>query len=260
MNSWLYSIEPHLTGAENMHRDELMAESCAVDGIPRLRFYSWNPWTLSLGFNQKDQRIDRQGLEEQGYGLVRRPTGGRAVFHAEEITYGVAMPSGDRGVHATYAKISEALKSGFELLGATGIEFSRSSPDFREHYQDVDSEGCFSASALSELTWNGRKLVGSAQRRYGSVLLQHGSILLGSAHLDIVNFLGLPEERRERMRVMLAKKTATLSDILSSHLPPFEGIAKALLSGFLEVFEVETASVDHHHLVEPTVNSKEIEV
>ena len=169
------------------------------------------------------------------------------------------MPSGDRGVHATYAKISEALKSGFELMGATGIEFSRSSPDFREHYQDIDSEGCFSASALNELTWDRRKLVGSAQRRYGSVLLQHGSILLGPAHLDIVNFLGLPEERRERMKGMLAKKTVTLSEILSSSLPSFEETAQALLKGFLEVFEVKTVSVDHHHLVEPIVNSKEIE-
>ncbi|MCE2503009.1 MAG: lipoate--protein ligase family protein [Chlorobi bacterium] len=260
MNSWLYGLEPDLGGAENMRRDELMAEACAVDGRPRLRFYSWKPWALSLGFNQKDERINRAELERQGYGLVRRPTGGRAVFHAQEITYGVAMPSGDRGVHETYAKISEALKSGFELLGASGIEFSRSNPDFREHYQDIDSEGCFSASALNELTWNGRKLVGSAQRRYGSVLLQHGSILLGPAHLEITKFLGLPEERHERMREMLAKKTATLSDILSSSLPSFEEIVEALLSGFKEAFEIDVAYTDSRHLVESTVNSREIEV
>ena len=67
IHPWLYSIEPNLSGAENMRRDELMAEACAVDDVPRLRFYSWNPWTLSLGFNQKDERIDRESLEREGY-------------------------------------------------------------------------------------------------------------------------------------------------------------------------------------------------
>ena len=257
-NTWLYDIEENLTGEENMRRDGMMAEACSVDSIPRLRFYSWSPWTLSLGFNQKDERIDCEALQTRGYGLVRRPTGGRAVFHAEEITYGVAMPGGDRGIHATYAKISEALNYGFSLLGASGIEFSRTSPDFREHYRDLDSEGCFSASALNELTWNGKKLVGSAQRRYGSTLLQHGSILLGPAHLDIVDFLGIPAERRERMRTSLAAKTATLSEILPSPLPPFATIASALLEGFVRVFNIPELRRDEKYLVTPTVSDVEV--
>ncbi len=257
--TWIYTIEQNLDGEENMRRDELMAEACTLDNRPRLRFYSWKPWTLSLGFNQKDERIDREELARRGYDLVRRPTGGRAVFHAEEITYGVAMPGGDRGIHATYAKISEALKRGFELMGASGIEFSRSSPDFREHYRDLDSEGCFSASALNELTWEGRKFVGSAQRRYGSVLLQHGSILLGPAHLDLVDFLGLPTERRERMRTSLAGKTVTLSEILQAPLPPFEEIARKLLDGFAEVFTVDSLVRDELHITTPIVSNAEAE-
>lgn len=154
------------------------------------------------------------------------------------------MPAGGRGIHETYALVSAALKQGFERLAAVGVEFSRSRPDFREHYQSLDSEGCFSVSALSELTWNGRKLVGSAQRRYGSVLLQHGSILLGNAHLDIVDFLSVKPELRQGMRERLAERTATLAEILPSSVPTFEQIAEALLQGFVETFSANPILVD----------------
>lgn len=241
---WPYSIDRDLTGEENMRRDTAMAMACAEDGIPRLRFYSWSPWTLSLGYNQKDNRIDSDELERRGLGLVRRTTGGRAVYHADEITYGVAMPADGRGIHETYAMISDALKRGFERLGAQDIAFSRSSPNFREHYQGTDSEGCFSASALNELTWHGRKLVGSAQRRYDAILLQHGSILLGDAHLDIVDFLSIPQESRAGMRERLASRTATLREILDGELPDFDTIAEALGEGFAEVFDVRLERVE----------------
>lgn len=237
---WICTVDEGLSGQENMDRDRELAEATAIDGTPRLRFYSWNPWTLSLGYNQKEERIDAEGLAAAGYDLVRRPTGGRAVFHAEEITYGVAMPAGEEGVHATYARISRALLRGFELLGAEGIDFSRSAPDFREHYEEVDSEGCFSASALNELTFEGRKLVGSAQRRYGKTLLQHGSILLDDAHLQIVNFLSIKPELREGMAQRLRKKTATLKEILQERLPPFQELADRLQHGFTLEFGNES--------------------
>ncbi len=235
---WLYSVDIGLSGEENMRRDVAMAEACTRDGIPRLRLYSWQPWTLSLGYNQEERGIDREAIRALGFDLVRRPTGGRAVFHAEELTYGVAMPSRGSGVHATYAAITDALRRGLEGLGADGLEFSRSQPDFRRHYEDDDSASCFSASALNELTWRGRKLLGSAQRRYDGVLLQHGSLLIGDAHLRIIDLLH-PEaevERRAVLRARLAERTATLGDLLGEKLPDFHGIADALLEGFSETF------------------------
>jgi lipoate-protein ligase A len=239
---WLYSIEPDLDGPENMRRDEEMARACGIDGIPRLRFYSWCPWTLSLGYNQRDETIDGELLERLGYGLVRRPTGGRAVFHAEELTYSVAMPSGGAGIHQTYAAINRALHKGLELLGARDLEFSRTQPDFRKHYELEESASCFSASALSELTWQGRKLLGSAQRRYGETLLQHGSLLLDEAHLQIIDLLYpyAEERRRTDLRRRLAERTATLKAPLQGILPPFREIAEALLQGFAQTFQVET--------------------
>lgn len=248
---WLYGIEPDRSGSENMRRDEAMAEACAIDGVPRLRLYSWQPYTLSLGHNQSDAGIDSGVLAARGYEIVRRPTGGRAVFHAEEITYAVAMPSGGAGIHETYARITDALRRGLETLGVRDLEFSRSQPDFREHYTLEESESCFSASALNELTWHGRKLVGSAQRRYGSILLQHGSLLLDDAHLEIIDLLypGHEASRREALRKRLAERTATLRDLLDGELPRFTPIAEALRDGFAATFSIPMISASDITLV-----------
>jgi lipoate-protein ligase A len=244
---WLFSVEPELSGSENMLRDEAMAHASGVDGIPRIRLYSWRPYTLSLGHHQPDAQIARTELAGRGIDLVRRPTGGRAVLHAEEITYAVTMAAEGASVHETYAKINEGLRRALEDLGATDIDFTRHQPDFRAHYGGPeDSTSCFSTSALSELMWQGRKLVGSAQRRYGDILLQHGSLLLGDAHLDIIDLLSstVTPERRAALRQRLAARTATLADILPSGLPPFETIAEALAHGIAGTFDGLAVRVD----------------
>lgn len=250
-NPWLYSIAANLSGAENMRRDEAIAMACDADGIPRLRFYSWHPYTISLGYNQSDT-IDRSLLSARGYDLVRRPTGGRAVFHAEEITYGVAMPSNGAGIHATYARITEALRCGLELLGARELEFSRTQPDFRDHYAQEDSASCFSASALNELTWRGRKLLGSAQRRYGTVLLQHGSLLTGDAHLEIVDLLYPQHDaaRRAALRARLAERTATLTDVMAGNVPDIRRLAQSLAEGFARTFGVPLIEAADHFVAD----------
>lgn len=93
--TWLYSIEQNLTGEENMRRDEEMARACVEDAVPRLRFYSWNPWTLSLGYNQSDARIDKEELKRKGYDLVRRPTGGAQFFTQKKLRTGLpCLPEG----------------------------------------------------------------------------------------------------------------------------------------------------------------------
>lgn len=229
-----------------MHRDVAIAEACAADGIPRLRLYSWSPWALSLGHNQDESQVDRDALDRSGIALVRRPTGGRAVLHAEELTYAVAMPAPGASVHATYAAISHALRRGLEIAGARSIEFARAQPDFREHYGTDDSASCFSASALYELVWHGRKLVGSAQRRYGGVLLQHGSLLIGEAHLGIVDLLhaGLGDERREALKRRLASRTATLETILDGITPEFGRLAECVRDGFAEELAVSMNRAD----------------
>ena len=248
----LYAFEPNRPAAVNMDRDESMALACSRDQMPRLRLYSWAPWSISLGHHQRVEEIDLDAVAARGYHIVRRPTGGRAVLHAEELTYAVAMSSNGEGIQMTYARISEAIRSGLEMLGATGITFERSQPDFRAHYELDEAANCFSASALNELLWQGRKLVGSAQRRYDDILLQHGSILLDTAHLDIVHLLASAgdETRRERMSKLLAARTATVREVLNGELPSLATVACSVRDGFartlsLEIFEVEDIVAEH---------------
>ena len=172
-------------GARNMAVDEAMLE-LAAGGATLLRFYGWEPWCLSLGRHQEapDRLLGRSREDlRPGVDAVRRPTGGRSVFHGPEITYALACPArawgGPRAVlHTVHRALGEGLRSlGVPLDEA--LELESDSPDSSAlKASRISAESCFRDPAPGELTVQGRKLVGSAQcRRRGSVL-QHGSILL----------------------------------------------------------------------------------
>lgn len=154
-----------------------------------LRFYRWRRPTLSLGYAQPLAAADHQRARRLGVGIVRRPTGGRAVVHADELTYALAAPSDSGalsgGVATSYRRISAGLQAGLRLLGAT-VDVARSgvapSP--------VGKGACFSARTRYEISVGGRKLVGSAQRRREGRLLQHGSLLLGAPDAALWSTLG----------------------------------------------------------------------
>ena len=139
--------------------------------------------------------------------VVRRPTGGRAVLHWEELTYSVAcVPEAlvaGGGVEATHQKIGACLAEGLRLFGAP-VELERAGRCGR----GSRSGPCFGSTARWELKCQQRKLVGSAQRRYGRRLLQHGSILLGRAHERLPQLLRIDEDVRQRWtRQMRAHST-----------------------------------------------------
>lgn len=176
-------------GARNMAVDEAMLEH-AANGPTLLRFYGWEPWCLSLGRHQvaPDRLLGRPAKDiRPGVEAVRRPTGGRAVFHGPEITYALACPVRDwGGPRAVLRTVHRALAYGLRSLGvplddrtpqgAGGSDAARESS--RAETVGLSAASCFRDPAPGELTVRGRKLVGSAQcRRRGSVL-QHGSILL----------------------------------------------------------------------------------
>lgn len=152
--------------------DHSMLESVQAGSAPILRFYRWNVPTLSFGRNQP-----AVGLYSQNqHPVVRRPTGGMAVLHAREITYGVALPA-DRlgGPKATYLAINQALVAGLRGLGAAaGIAPAA----HRARFGSV--QPCFAEAAEGEVVADGKKLVGSAQRYERRCILQHGSILLAN--------------------------------------------------------------------------------
>jgi len=212
---WTFIDSGEQTGAFNMALDESLARSLASgDGSPSLRIFRWRPRAISLGYNQPAEELDAARCAAEGIDIVRRPTGGRAILHADELTYSVVMPAGRKSILQVYNEISSALVRGLALYGVE-VSLQKSQPDFAEEYRSSSSIPCFASSARYEIEWRGRKLVGSAQRRFsgehGDVVLQHGSILCGDAHLHLADCLAVPAaETRERILGSLRAKTADL--------------------------------------------------
>lgn len=214
---WIIEEAFDRPGHEHMVRDEELARAL-IDNPSRpntLRLYSWQPHGLSIGFQQSMDAVDLEACEKHGVEVVRRPTGGRAVLHANELTYAVIMRC-DGGIYRTHNMIVGALLSSFESLGARLDLTSRTSDtNFRSTYAagTLTNAACFASSARHEATHDGRKVIGSAQRRFGDVVLQHGSILLTNDHLLLPELLRLMNDERVRMHALLERETASLSQV-----------------------------------------------
>jgi lipoate-protein ligase A len=146
----------------------------AQRGAPYLRLYSWSPACLSFGRHEPAlRRYDRDRILREAIDCVRRPTGGRAVWHARELTYAVAAPLGLLGgLRSAYARIHAMLADALKRLGARPTL----APATRA--LSPGAGPCFSGAAGGEVLLEGRKVAGSAQLREGGALLQHGSLLL----------------------------------------------------------------------------------
>jgi lipoate-protein ligase A len=210
--------------------------------LPVLRLYSWRPWCVSIGHLQDPEAVlDLKALNAAGLDWVKRPTGGRAVFHAEEITYSlVAYTDGSfaRGLGATHRRIGQALQRFYTALQLKA-RLTRPSPPAGNG--PGSSAPCFVSPGLAELEIDGRKVAGSAQRRGRHAFLQHGSLLTGNAHLDLVNWLPLDEERREASGRVLATRSASLSDLLD-RLPPVEHLQELMAAAFAAEFGISWVS------------------
>jgi lipoate-protein ligase A len=162
-------------GASNMAWDQTLLDLAEAEERFVLRLYRWEPHCLSFGRNEPAlRRYDRARIEAAGLDVVRRPTGGRAVWHARELTYAVAAPAARLGtLPEAYRAIHEVLARAVASLGAAATLAAapaRTAP--------LDAGACFASPAGGELLVNGAKVVGSAQMRQGAALLQHGSMLL----------------------------------------------------------------------------------
>ena len=163
-------------GWANMAVDQALLDRAAFGGERWFRLYGWEPHCLSFGRHEPaTRRYDRARVETLGLDVVRRPTGGRAVWHGREVTYALAAPSADLGtVREAYVEIHRMLLG---ALGRLGIPARLAPPAGPAR---VDGGACFASPAGGEIMVQGRKAVGSAQLRQGGALLQHGSILLES--------------------------------------------------------------------------------
>ncbi len=237
-NRWRLILSSPAAGAENMALDEAILESVAsAKSPPTLRLYAWTPACLSLGHAQSIDSVDLYGLHDLGWDLVRRPTGGRAILHTDELTYSVAGTAADPllagGVLSSYQRLSAGLLHGLRLLGL-GAEL-RSSPSPAPP-ANGSSPICFEVPSPFELTWAGRKLLGSAQLRRSGAVLQHGSLPLEGDLGRICSVLHLSDREAARRSVRLA--AATLEQALGRRTS-WERVAEAIADGFREALQLD---------------------
>ena len=185
MNKWKYIDSGPNFAAHNMAVDEeLLAQAQEGVNVPVLRLYSWDPPAVSLGRFQKiETAVDIGACKRLGFDIVRRITGGRAVLHLHELTYSIVAPLDNPQfpptVLGTYKAIAGGLLVGLRNLGIAAEIVSRSGRYAELVRDNTKGSSCFSSPSWYEIVINGKKIVGSAQRRMPRAFLQHGSILIG---------------------------------------------------------------------------------
>ena len=246
-----------------MALDEAILESVAKKSqLPTLRLYAWNPYCLSIGHAQSIQDVNQTALSYNGWELVRRPTGGKAILHADEITYSVTAPQDDPivsgSVVESYQRLSQALLTALNFLGIPADAKPKDPSIPKKPANPI----CFESPSDFEITSSGKKIIGSAQARRLQGVLQHGSIPLFGDITRIVQVLNYPSmEELEKSRVEISQKACTLFDIHHKRVN-WSSVATAIVEGFSEVFNImftpEPVSKEEmekaHQLVETKYN------
>lgn len=197
-------------GYTNMAIDLALLDRTERLGEIWLRLYRWDPHCLSFGRHEPAvRRYDVDRIKRLGLDTVRRPTGGRAVWHATELTYAVTAPAGRfASARTAYLDIHQLLREALRSIGVHGSL----APATR--MASLDAGSCFSHPAGGEVLVNGRKIVGSAQLRRGTSFLQHGSILLEDAQVFVDTLKrgapALPPRGAERSSLPLGRQVGAL--------------------------------------------------
>ncbi|SUM71466.1 lipoate--protein ligase family protein [Staphylococcus hominis] len=229
----------------NMAMDEALLNFVSRGEIdPVVRFYTWDPATLSVGYFQRlKKEIDIDKVKEKGFGLVRRQTGGRGVLHDKELTYSVIVPESHPNMPSTiteaYRVISEGLLEGFKLLGFDAYFAIPRSKEEREKLKQPRSAVCFDAPSWYELVVEGRKIAGSAQTRQKGVILQHGSLLQDVDVDELFDMFIFKNDRlKEKMKKAFVDKAVAINDISDRHIS-IEEMEKAFEEGFKKGLDIE---------------------
>lgn len=232
--NWKLIESGSLTGQENMDLDVELATHCS-NNEAYFRLYRWTPYCITLGANQKFDDINLEKSKKDGIDVVKRPTGGRAILHAEEITYSVVIPlSCGMSPKEIYAKISNSLVRGlieYDNQLAEHIELENVQPNFPDLLKDPSGVLCFASTAKSEVKFDSKKIIGSAQRKMGNTVLQHGSILCGSYHQKLADYLNVDDVLKKLLKEELSNKTVELESILKNSTD-YDKLAEGLVQGF----------------------------
>jgi lipoate-protein ligase A len=243
--------------ALNMAIDEaILLHHLRGDVPPTLRVFRWSQPSISLGrFQNVEREIELERCHEHGVALVRRPTGGRAVYHEDEFTYSIVIgkrygvPS---GVVAAYAYLSQGLLAALRLLG---VEAEMSDERVKKH----PSAACFASSTQADLTSGGFKLVGSAQVWKEDVLLQQGSLPLEDRASDFFDLLRYSDEETRRQALAIYREQTTPLHTLAP-TATWDKVAYAFQQGFSSFlrneFVQDELSASEWELARQLVNEK----
>ncbi len=208
----LWHADPQ-PGATHMATDEALLRAVAAGSAPpTLRLYAWHPPCLSLGRAQPESDVDWARVQARGWQVTRRPTGGRAILHTDELTYAIIAPQTDPrlagSIVESYRQLSTGLLAALELLGVDAHADKKTAAAGAPV-----NPVCFEVPSDYEITFAGRKLLGSAQKRAQGVVLQHGSLPLHGDVGRIVDALAFPTEaEREAARERVRARAITLSE------------------------------------------------
>ncbi len=241
--TWRLIVHGGAGGAWNMAVDEAIAAAHGAGMVPpTLRLYEWNPPAVSIGYFQDMRReIDTEACAGLGIEWVRRPTGGRAVLHEDEVTYSVAISESmlPGSVLETYLYLGRGLVAALRQLGVPAELVERPPAGARGM-----SAACFDSPSWYEMTCLGRKVVGSAQTRRNGVILQHGSIPLVMDPGRAVSVLKVPsDDARRRLQNSLGRKAAGLNQVLPRRITRDE-VKSAVISGFESALGIEFEPAD----------------
>jgi lipoate-protein ligase A len=234
-STWRLLIAPPAAGCRNMAVDEAILDAVAAgQAPPTLRFYAWDPPCLSLGHAQSSEVLDEAGLAAEGWDSVRRPTGGRALLHVDELTYSIAAPDSvpglAGGVLPSYQVLSRGLLAGLEQLGLHPDAAALTVVGQSDRLNPV----CFEVPSAYEITVRGKKLVGSAQLRRRGAILQHGSLPLTGDITRVVRGLRYPDDNARRQAADRLRHHATTLEEQVGRLVSFDEAAQALIAGFAD--------------------------
>ncbi len=239
--TWRVILDAAHPGALNMALDDAVMTCHAAGGLPpTLRFYGWRPACMSLGYFQRAaSEVDLAACAAAGVDVVRRPTGGRAVLHDDEVTYSIVISQDylAGSVLETYHTLSQGILAGLAYLGIQGEQATpRRGRGRTPQSADGMHAACFDAPSWYETVVAGRKIVGSAQTRHDGVILQHGSLLVGFDPVRLAGLLCVRDEgRREALAETLQARVTSVSEQMGRRPAPGEveraltcGMAKAL--------------------------------
>jgi len=249
---WRLILDPPASGSWNMAVDEALLTLAAESDYPTtLRVYSWQPACLSLGQAQPVAEVDLDRLERFGWSLVRRPTGGRAILHIDEITYSLTGNCDDPlfagGILPSYQRIAGSLM-GFLIVLGLKPESHESAVTPGSNTQAV----CFEVPSHYEITIHGKKIIGSAQARRKNAVLQHGTIPLYGDIGRITHVLSYADNNQREIAASRVIERATTVQNETTKLITYQ----SAVIDFLRAFEL-TQMVE---LVEGKLTSDEEDV